>query len=141
MSNLHVKLTSRFVFSIPTFLDFSFWKETFITVTWLLSIYEVEHNNCKILSDDLSVLDWYKKGDSDSFGAFSIISSTELPLVIIVTVSIKITWNKKNDYIWRCTFLHLHWLIVVFSAALFESLKSYHPFIIKYIEFNVETCL
>ena len=33
--NLHVKLTGRFVFSIPTFLDFRFLKETLITVTSL----------------------------------------------------------------------------------------------------------
>ena len=128
-------------FRSPLSLILVFEKRPSLQLLGYCRFMKVEHNNCKILSDDLSVLDWYKKGDSDSFGAFSIISSTELPLVIIVTVSIKITWNKKNDYIWRCTFLHLHWLIVVFSAALFESLKSYHPFIIKYIEFNVETCL
>ena len=54
---------------------------------------KAEHNSCKIFSDDLSELDQYKKDDSDSFGA--IISSTDIRLVIIVILSIKITWNKK----------------------------------------------
>ena len=50
---------------------------------------KAEHNSCKIFSDDLSELDQYKKDDSDSFGA--IISSTDIRLVIIVILSIKIT--------------------------------------------------
>ena len=96
VSNLHVKLTDRFVFSIPNFPWFQFLKRDlhysyFIVVDlWKLSTTTVK--SCQMIS----------------FGAILIISSTEIRLVIIVTLSIEITWNKKlikfgGAHVYMCT--------------------------------------